>query len=177
MKRITMILSCLVALCLVADANAQGRRRARREQVSMSDVAQNTVMLSQPSQSTDRATTVAESQADAAASKDLKGVDDALAEVNEYRARRGLRAFLPDPLLNKAAQNCARIRAANLISGHLASDFAHLPPGGNATAAGCGALEDSWGWGTCCTKDNYTYAGAAWYRGADGRRYMHLFVR
>ena len=106
-----------------------------------------------------------------------KGEDDALAEVNSARANRGLRPFLPDPLLNQAARTCAKIRAAGRIEGHLPSDFAHLPSGASATSAGCGALEPSWGWGTCCTFDNYTYAGAAWVMGADGRRYMHLFVR
>ena len=103
--------------------------------------------------------------------------DDALAEVNAARAKRGLRPFLPDPLLNQAARTCAKIRSANRIEGHLSNDFAHVPSGASATSAGCGALEPSWGWGTCCTYENYTYAGAAWVMGADGRRYMHLFVR
>ena len=106
-----------------------------------------------------------------------KSVDDALEEVNAERARRGLRPFLADPLLTQAARSCAKIRATNLIKGHLASDFVHVPAGASAAAAGCGALDPSWGWGTCCTYENYTYAGAAWVMGADGRRYMHLFVR
>jgi hypothetical protein len=105
------------------------------------------------------------------------GSDDALEEVNAERAKRGLKAFLPDPLLNQAARTCAKLRAQSHIHGHLSSDFDHLPSGGSASAAGCGALEPSWGWGTCCTYDNYTYAGAAWVMGSDGRRYMHLFVR
>ncbi len=104
-------------------------------------------------------------------------VPDALDEVNEYRAKRGLRAFIRDTLLTKAAYDCAKVRASNGIHGHLASDFDYLPAGAQATAAGCGALEPSWGWGTCCMDDNYTYAGAAWVMGNDGRRYMHLFVR
>jgi hypothetical protein len=79
--------------------------------------------------------------------------------------------------LNKAALEAARRRAAGLIQGHLPSDFACLPEGGQATAAGCAAWEPSLGWGACCTYDNYTYAGAAWVLGSDGRRYMHLFVR
>lgn len=108
---------------------------------------------------------------------DLKSEQDALAEVNSARAKRGLRPFLPDPLLNQAALACAKLRAASRIEGHLPNDFAHLPPGASATSAGCGALEPSWGWGTCCTFDNYTYAGAAWVMGSDGKRYMHLFVR
>jgi hypothetical protein len=103
--------------------------------------------------------------------------NDALAEVNAARARRGLRPFQHDPMLTVAAQACAERRAAGRISGHLPSDFAYLPSGTSARAAGCGALNSSWGWGTCCTYENYTYAGAAWVMGSDGRRYMHLFVR
>lgn len=104
-------------------------------------------------------------------------VDDALAEVNAERAKRGLKPFLPDPNLNLAARRCASIRAQRRIAGHLSNDFSQLPPGTTARAAGCGALEDSWGWGTCCTYENYTYAGAAWVRGADNKRYMHIFVK
>ena len=106
-----------------------------------------------------------------------KSVDDALAEVNAERARRGLRPFLSDKRLNEAARTCAKIRATKRIEGHLDSDFEYLPAGASATAAGCGALEPSWGWRTCCTYDNYTHAGAAWVMGTDGQRYMHLFVR
>jgi len=106
------------------------------------------------------------------------GVQDALAEVNATRAQRGLQPYLPDPLLNQAARACAIQRATRMIQGHLPeSDFSHLPPGAHASAAGCGALTPDWGWGSCCTYDSYTYAGAAWVMGQDGRRYMHLFVR
>jgi hypothetical protein len=104
--------------------------------------------------------------------------DDALAEVNATRAQRGLPAFQPDPLLNQAARSCAKQRASRLISGHLPeSDFHYLPSGASANAAGCAAWTPDWGWGACCTYDSYTYAGAAWVMGQDGRRYMHLFVR
>lgn len=102
---------------------------------------------------------------------------DALAEVNAARAKRGLRPFQHDPQLTQAALQCAQIRASRRIAGHLANDFAYLPAGSTARSAGCGAMEPSWGWGTCCTYENYTYAGAAWVMGADGKRYMHLFVR
>ncbi len=106
------------------------------------------------------------------------GSNDALAEVNAYRAKRGLPPFQHDPQLTKAALTAATKRAARGIHGHLPeSDFTCLPAGASADAAGCGALEDSWGWGTCCMDDNYSHAGAAWVRGADGLRYMHLFVR
>lgn len=104
---------------------------------------------------------------------------DALAEVNAERAKRGLPAFKADPLLAQAAYECAKIRAASHIHGHLDSDHDRLPAGVNRSAivSGCGALEPSWGWGTCCTYDDYTHAGAALVMGNDGRRYMHLFVR
>jgi uncharacterized protein YkwD len=104
--------------------------------------------------------------------------EDALAEVNATRAQRGLPPFLPDPMLNQAAQACAKQRAARGIDGHLPeSDFAYLPAGTTASAAGCAAWDAGSGWGSCCTYDHYTYAGAAWSMGNDGRRYMHLFVR
>jgi hypothetical protein len=102
---------------------------------------------------------------------------NALAEVNAARAVRGLRPFILDDGLTKAALGAARFRAANRIAGHTANDFAYLPADAQATAAGCAAWHDSWGWGSCCTYESRTYAGAAWVRGSDGRRYMHLFVR
>lgn len=110
----------------------------------------------------------------------VNGSDDALDEVNARRASRGLPPFIKDPNLTLAAATCAKIRAANFIDGHLGgamSDFSYLPAGVTASAAGCGALEPSWGWGTCCMDDHYTYAGAAWVMGANGKRYMHMFVR
>jgi len=103
-------------------------------------------------------------------------INDALAEVNAVRAKRGLRPYIHDEGLTIAAQKCASIRAAGRIAGHI-NDFAHLPPGVTATAAGCGALTPDWGWGTCCTTENWTYAGAACVIGNDGKRYMHLFCR
>ena len=103
--------------------------------------------------------------------------EDALAEVNAARATRGLRPFIKDGALTVGAIKVADFRAARLIPGHTNNDFAGLPAGSSAAAAGCAAWEPSWGWGACCTYDNYTYAGAAWAMGRDGRRYMHLFVR
>jgi hypothetical protein len=102
---------------------------------------------------------------------------DALAEVNAARVARGLRPFIHDDGLTNAAYGAARFRAANRIAGHTANDFAYLRAGIQASAAGCAAWHDSWGWGSCCTYDGFTYAGAAWVRGSDNRRYMHLFVR
>lgn len=105
------------------------------------------------------------------------GSDDALDEVNATRAQRGLRSFIKDDLLTIAAKNAASIRASSLIAGHTSNDFNCIPSGGSASAAGCAAWTPDWGWGACCTYESYTYAGAAWVMGRDGRRYMHLFVR
>jgi hypothetical protein len=102
---------------------------------------------------------------------------DALTEVNAARAARGLKPFVKDANLTAGAFNVAGFRAARLMAGHTSNDFAGLPEGCTAAAAGCAALEPSWGWGSCCTYENYTHAGAAWAMGRDGRRYMQLFVR
>jgi hypothetical protein len=106
--------------------------------------------------------------------------DDALDEVNAARARRGLPAYAKDEGLTAAAKAAADFRASHLVAGHVGGnlgDFAFLPVGSTAAAAGCGALDPSWGWGSCCTYDRYTTAGAAVTIGRDGKRYMHLFVR
>ena len=106
--------------------------------------------------------------------------DDALDEVNAARAARGLPPFAKDDGLTTAAKAAADFRAANLIAGHVGGqlgDFVFLPEGSTATAAGCAAWNPLWGWGACCTYDQYTTAGAAVTTGKDGRRYMHLFVR
>jgi hypothetical protein len=105
---------------------------------------------------------------------------DALDEVNATRAARGLPPFARDPGLTTAALAVSDYRAQYRIAGHVGGgmgDFAFLPPGTSADAAGCGALEPSWGWAACCTYDSYQYGGAAVTMGSDGRRYMHLFVR
>jgi hypothetical protein len=102
---------------------------------------------------------------------------DGLDEVNAQRAARGLQPFVRDEGLAQAARGCAQFRAANLLFGHTANDFAFVPAGTFARSAGCAAYPASDGWMSCCVYDNYTYAGAAWVTGRDGRRYMHLFVR
>jgi hypothetical protein len=105
---------------------------------------------------------------------------DALDEVNEARRRIGLRPFIRDHLLTIAAHNAATNRARLRLFGHnngQMGDFAFLPQGANATAAGCAAYPPSMGWLSCCWQDNYTYAGASYAMGSDGKRYMHLFVR
>lgn len=101
----------------------------------------------------------------------------ALREVNSARAAQGLRPYTFDRGLSQGASRVAHARAANFIEGHTSNDFAYLPRGSYASAGGSGALSPSWGWGTCCTYDNYTRAGASWVRGRDGKRYMQLFVR
>jgi uncharacterized protein YkwD len=102
---------------------------------------------------------------------------DGLEEVNAKRASRGLRPFIRDESLTHAARACAQFRAANRLFGHTSNDFSFLPAGSGASSAGCAAYPASYGWMSCCTYENYTYAGAAWVTGSDGRRYMHLFVR
>jgi hypothetical protein len=102
---------------------------------------------------------------------------DALDEVNAVRVARGLRPFVRDDGLTVGARNVAAFRAKHGIEGHTADDFAGLPDGARATASGCAAWEPGLGWGSCCTYENWSYAGAAWCTGRDGRRYMQLFVR
>jgi hypothetical protein len=112
-----------------------------------------------------------------AASASSQSAVEALAEVNAQRAARGLQPFVFDEGLTKAAMAAAEVRAANRIAGHLPSDFAYLPPGCSADAAGCGALDPSWGFAACCVYDNHVYAGAAFVMGKDGKKYCHIFVR
>jgi hypothetical protein len=102
---------------------------------------------------------------------------DGLDEVNAKRAAAGLRPYLRDEGLAAAARGCAEYRAAYGLFGHTNNDFGFVPPGTSASSAGCAAYPAGYGWMSCCTYDNYTYAGAAWVTGRDGKRYMHLFVR
>jgi hypothetical protein len=103
--------------------------------------------------------------------------ENALEEVNATRAARGLRPYTEDANLTVAAMAAADYRASYRIAGHTSNDFAFLPAGCFCPAAGCAAWEPSWGWGSCCTYESWTYAGAAYAVGSDGRRYMHLYVR
>jgi hypothetical protein len=102
---------------------------------------------------------------------------EALDEVNQARAARGLPAFIRDDGLTEAAKKAAHLRAINGIAGHLASDFACLSPGVTADAAGCACWEPSLGWGACTSYESYSHAGAAWEIGPSGKRFMHIFVR
>ena len=97
--------------------------------------------------------------------------------MNAKRAARGLRPFIRDPGLTRAAQACSAFRAARLMFGHTQNDFAFVPPGTACTSTGCAAYPAGFGWMSCCTYENHQFAGAWWTTGGDGRRYMHLFVR
>jgi len=101
---------------------------------------------------------------------------NAIDEVNARRASKGLRPYTSDPTLAKAALECARYRATHLIRGHT-DDFSFVPAGYPHGPAGCACWEPGTGWGSCCSDENWTYAGAAWAMGRDGMRYMSLFVR
>jgi hypothetical protein len=108
---------------------------------------------------------------------------DGLDTVNRQRASKGLKPFIRDEAMSQGAAKIADYRAANLISGHVRGnrgDFAFLPPGARATAGGAGAwpmdIVNILHWGTCCSDENWTYAGAASAMGRDGKLYMHLFV-
>lgn len=112
------------------------------------------------------------------------GSIEAMDELNAQRARKGIPPFIRDDLLTIAAARAAAARAASGNAGHTSNDFAYVPSGGQADAAGCGAwavgtvTTDGWTFGTCCADDRgYRYGGAAWVMGSDGRRYMHLYVR
>lgn len=105
------------------------------------------------------------------------GAIEALDEVNAVRAARGLPPYAKDDGLTHGAMSAARFRADRRMDGHTPNDFGHLPAGAQATAAGCAAWSPEMGWGSCCTFENWTSAGAAYVVGQDGRRYMHLFVR
>jgi hypothetical protein len=116
----------------------------------------------------------------------LYSANDGLDELNAYRARKGLKPFMRDANLSAAAGAAADYRATYLIKGHVNvniggrhyTDYDFLPAGSpRAHATGCAAAGDEWGWLSCCAEENWTYAGAAWTRGRDGKRYMHLFVR
>lgn len=157
-----IILSCLVALLLVTTVDAGGRRSRQRAAAQS-----NVVWDSQP--------VVSSAPVSAEATSQLKGSDDALDEVNAGRVSRGLPAFIRDPELTQAALACAKQRASRHIHGHLPeSDFSYSGSSG-ARSMGCGALDDSWGWQSCLHySTEYRYAGAAWVRGSDGLRYMHI---
>lgn len=105
------------------------------------------------------------------------GINDALDELNAQRAQRGLYPYIRDDLLTQGAQNAANARAQALLFEHTANDFAYLPAGAVSNSAGCAAYADG-GFLACGIYDSGPrYAGAAWARGRDGKRYMHAFYR
>ncbi len=111
---------------------------------------------------------------------ELRDPVDALNNANRERAARGLPPFIRDEGLSQAAKAAATHRAANCIEGHCGGqmgDFAFVPSGTTATAAGCAAWSNDGSFGSCCLYDGYVYAGAATVIGADGRAYHHLYVR
>lgn len=116
-----------------------------------------------------------------------------LDQINRQRAAYGLDPYVHDDDLTKAALGCVECRAATLNPDHLSDtnqgDFRFLPGGFKGKvenyAAGCAAWPEdhclSSGFGACamydgCRLGKSIRAGAAWCRGRDGRRYMHLFI-
>lgn len=186
---LSAVLVALTVVLAVADVQAGPPRRGRwvYQQPSCSNGSCSQVVSTSPGVVT-QTTNTTPPQAltpSPSPSKDTATVsscDDALAEVNATRAQRGLRPYTNDPVLNEAARKCAAWRAERLCEGHCAlpqGDFTFLTPvyPVGSCAGGCAAWEPSWGWGACATYDNYTYCGAAWVMGRDGKRYMHLFCR
>jgi hypothetical protein len=114
----------------------------------------------------------------AADAKPGDACDDALDLVNKDRVAWGLRPFIRDDALTRAAAACVKWRAQRFVSGHTGDDFMFVPEGESATAAGANIdSRPGGGWATCCTDEGWTYAGAAWAVDSYGRLYMHLFVR
>lgn len=178
--RMSLFATAALLVCMVAsESHAGPPRRSRRhfQEASWQQYQQCSGGQCSTVQGTGQVTSVASPAPAPTSATTATHCAEALDEVNATRAKRGLKPFVHDPLLSQGAYACAKARAASHIHGHLPSDFAYLPSGASAKAAGCGALDTSWGWGTCCTYENYTYAGAAWVMGSDGRRYMHLFCR
>lgn len=169
MRSLATLLVALFVLVSTASADKWSRKanRQQRQNQGWTVVESPTVVSTTPVV-----------RASESATQALKGVEDAMPEVNAARAALGLPPLAVDPLLCKAAYACAQQRAARFIHGHLPeSDFSYVS-GTSASVGGCGALEDSWGWGTCAYRDTqYRVAGAAWVRGSDGLRYMHFFAR
>ena len=100
----------------------------------------------------------------------MASAQQVLDEVNAARAARGLAPFQLDEGLARGATAWPVFRAQNRIEGHTPNDFRFLPPRAHARAGGCAAWPVGMGWGSCCTYDNYQFAGAAFCVGPDGRR-------
>ncbi len=182
-------MSRLIAVCLAlvvvgsVDAGPLRRRTAVQQPTYSPSVSSYSTMSAASSTYTDGSITTTSSSSSESSTVIIggeAGAVEALGEVNAKRAARGLRPLIMDPNLTIAAQRTASFRARNLLFGHVtggSGDFGFLPPGTNAASAGCAAYPESYGWLSCCTYEGYTYGGAAWALGRDGKRYMHLFVR
>ncbi len=175
-----MTFRCLIALLALTTAAIDSeagplRRRAQSTYQYPSNQQPAATPAVVPAEYTTNSTPAVGTAADPAALSSAPG--DGLDEVNAKRAARGLRPFVRDDGLTQAARACAAFRAERGLFGHTANDFAFVPPGASASSAGCAAYPASYGWMSCCVYESYTHAGAAWVTGADGRRYMHLFVR
>lgn len=147
-KFMLVLVTCICTLLLVTDVEAQGRRSRR------SYVPQYVPQVVQKENSGPISTNF---KADAI-------IENALAEVNEARAKRGLKPYIYDATLAKAALECAKYRAARHMAGHCdgqRGDFGFLPSGydTNGVVGGCAGLEPSWGFQACAMFDNYTYCG------------------
>lgn len=193
MKRNSQILALAIAALLAADASAQSYRSSRRTmqwtpQWTPVRVSPTTTQPTQVWHTSNSSPVVNSGVATSSVvtgtvatgsvvTASYSGAQEALDEVNAARAARGLPPYVRDPGLTQAAATIATQRASQLIAGHTANDFAGLPAGTTATASGCAAWPAGMGWGSCCTYERHTYAGAAWATGRDGRRYMQLFVR
>lgn len=105
------------------------------------------------------------------------GTWDVLRELNEQRAERGLPPYIWDADLTLAAASASEYRASRLMFGHC-DDFAHLPQGATAEAAGCAAYPASYGFMACaCYEAGSYHAGACYTLGTDNKRYCQLFIR
>ena len=116
----------------------------------------------------------------AASPKAIAPATDPLSQVNARRAAAGLRPYVQDPGLTRAAQAAVQYRARLRIRGHVQSgmgDFQFLPTGATAAAAGADWYGATAEFATCAMTDNYTFAGAASAVGPDGEWYHQLFVR
>jgi hypothetical protein len=171
------VLTALVALCLIAAADAtagwRDRRAARSHPVTTTTTSQSSQYATQCANGV---CTTSSSVETSSVTTTTVGANDALASVNAKRAARGLRPYVMCPLLTAAAERAASFRAANLMFGHTANDFSFLE-GTSATAAGCAAYPIEYGFMSCAMYDSYTYAGAAWVRGRDGKMYCHIYVK
>lgn len=175
-----ILLTVAAMTLLVADADAGPFRRGRPQPAFTQTNFQHTQITPNGFTQTNIAQTTTPNTKTTDISQVTSGSPDALDEVNAKRASRGLRPFIRDPGLTVAAQRAADFRAKHHLFGHVMGgmgDFQFLPAGTNAASAGCAAYPASYGWMSCCTWESYTYAGAAWVMGSDGKRYMHLFVR